>query len=46
LIPNAELPLKTYDSEFIRLILELNEKRKEKAKDEGVWREIEKIRKG
>jgi len=44
-IPNAELLLKAYDSEVIRLILELNEKRKEEAKDEGVRREIEKIKK-
>lgn len=45
LIPNTELLLKSYDSKFLRLILESNEKRKEEAKDEGVRREIEKIKK-
>jgi len=45
LIPNTELLLKSYDSEFLRLILESNEKRKEEVKDEGVRREIEKIKK-
>ena len=44
-IPNAELLLKSYDSEFIRLILESNEKRKEEIKDEGVRREVENVRK-
>jgi len=45
LIPNAELLLKSYDSTFLRLILESNEKRKEEIKDESVSREVEKIRK-
>ncbi len=43
-IPNTELLLKVYDSEFLRLILESNEKRKREVKDEDVRREIEKIR--
>ena len=45
LIPNAELLLKSYDSEFLRLILESNEKRKEEIKDVSVKREVKKIRK-
>ena len=45
LIPNAELLLKSYNSEFLRLILESNEKRKEEVRDESVWSEVEKIRK-
>lgn len=45
LIPNTELLLKSYDSKFLRLILESNEKRKEEVKDEGVRGEVEKVRK-
>jgi len=45
LIPNAELLLKSYDSKFLHLILESNEKRKEEIKDEEVRREVEKVRK-
>jgi len=45
LIPNVELLLKSYDSEFLRLILESNEKRKEETKDEDVRNEVEKIKK-
>lgn len=45
LIPNTELLLKSYDSEFLRLILESNEKRKEEIRDEGVRGEVEKVRK-
>ncbi len=45
LIPNTELLLKSYDSEFLRLVLESNEKRKEEIKNEGIKSEIEKIRK-
>lgn len=44
LIPNTELLLKSYDSEFLRLILKSNEKRKEEATDEGVCSEINKIK--
>ncbi len=43
LIPNAELLLKSYDSEFLRLILESNEKRKEEIKDKDVKAEAEKV---
>jgi UDP-N-acetyl-D-mannosaminuronate dehydrogenase len=44
-IPNVELLLESYDSEFLRLILESNKKREEEIKDENVWKEIEKVRK-
>lgn len=43
LIPNTELLLKSYDSEFLRLILESNEKRKEEIKDKTVKAEAEKV---
>lgn len=45
LIPNAELLLNAYDSEFLRLILKSNEKRKEEIKDKSVQKEVEKISK-
>jgi len=45
LIPNTKLLLKNYDSKFLRLILESNEKRKEEIKDEDVRREVENVRK-
>jgi UDP-N-acetyl-D-mannosaminuronate dehydrogenase len=45
LIPNAELLLQSYDSEFLRLILKSNEKRKEEIKDKTVQKEVEKIAK-
>ena len=44
-ILNVELLLKNYDSEFLRLILESNEKWKEEIKDEDVRREVENVRK-
>ena len=43
LIPNTELLLKSYDSEFLRLILESNEKRKEEIKDPIVKAEADKV---
>ena len=43
LIPNTELLMQVYDSEFLRLILESNEKRKEEIKDQTVKEEMEKI---
>jgi len=43
LIPNTELLLKAYDSEFLRLILESNEKRKEEVKDKTVKAEVQKV---
>jgi UDP-N-acetyl-D-mannosaminuronate dehydrogenase len=45
LIPNTELLLSVYDSEFLRLILESNEKRKREIKDQNVSEEVEKVRK-
>jgi UDP-N-acetyl-D-mannosaminuronate dehydrogenase len=43
LIPNTELLLQSYDSKFLRLILESNQKRKEELKDKIVQKEAEKI---
>ena len=43
LIPNTELLLKSYDSEFLRLILKSNEKRKEEIKDATVKAEAAKV---
>ena len=43
LIPNTELLLKSYDSEFPRLILKSNEKRKEEIKDATVKAEADKV---
>ncbi len=43
LIPNTELLLDCYDSEFLKLILKSNEKRKEEMKDKVVKAEVEKV---
>ncbi|MGD0644467.1 MAG: GDP-mannose dehydrogenase [Candidatus Bathyarchaeia archaeon] len=43
LIPNTELLLAAYDSEFLRLILKSNEKRKEEITDKSVQKEVEKV---
>jgi UDP-N-acetyl-D-mannosaminuronate dehydrogenase len=43
LIPNTELLLKSYDSEFLRLILKSNEKRKEEIKDSTIKAEADKV---
>ena len=45
LIPNVELLLSVYDSEFLHLILESNDRRKEEIKDKTVAKEIEKVEK-
>ncbi len=45
IIPNTELLLKSHDSEFLRLILKSNEKRKEEVRDKFVEEEIEKVQK-
>jgi UDP-N-acetyl-D-mannosaminuronate dehydrogenase len=45
LIPNTELLLNAYDSEFLRLILKSNEKRKEEIKDERIQKEVNNVRK-
>jgi UDP-N-acetyl-D-mannosaminuronate dehydrogenase len=44
LIPNTQLLLKAYDSEFLRLILESNSKRGKEIADKTVKREIEKVK--
>ena len=44
LIPNTELLLKEYDSKFLRLIMESNEKRKEEMKRDDIKSEVEKVR--
>jgi len=44
LIPNTKLLLEVYESEFLRLILKSNEKRKEEIKREEIRNEVEKIR--
>jgi UDP-N-acetyl-D-mannosaminuronate dehydrogenase len=43
LIPNTELLLQSFDSEFLKLILKSNQKRKEELKDKMVQKEAEKI---
>ena len=45
LIPNTELLLSVYDSEFLRLILESNEKRKKEIKNHAVFEEVERVKK-
>ncbi|UCD96363.1 MAG: hypothetical protein JSV35_07730 [Candidatus Bathyarchaeota archaeon] len=44
LIPNVELLAKSYDSPFLRLILESNDQRKKEIEEESVRKEVEKIR--
>ena len=43
LIPNTELLLQSYDSEFLRLILKSNQKRREELKDDMIQKEAEKV---
>ncbi|MDH7477210.1 MAG: GDP-mannose dehydrogenase [Candidatus Bathyarchaeota archaeon] len=45
LIPNTELLLSAYDSEFLHLILKSNEKRKKEMEDKNVRTEVEKVKK-
>jgi UDP-N-acetyl-D-mannosaminuronate dehydrogenase len=45
LIPNAELLLKSFDSDFLRLLLKSNEKRKKELENKRILDEVEKIRK-
>jgi hypothetical protein len=45
LIPNTRLLLKSYDSEFLRLVLRSNEKRKQEVKDPRIKEEAEKVKK-
>jgi hypothetical protein len=44
LIPNIELMLKSYDSEFLKLILKSNEQRKQEMTNENIRREVEKTK--
>ena len=43
LIPNTKLLLKSYDSDFLRMILKSNEKRKEEIKDAAIKAEADKV---
>jgi len=45
LIPNVELLLRVYDSEFLRLILESNDKREREVVNKTIREEIEKVKK-
>jgi UDP-N-acetyl-D-mannosaminuronate dehydrogenase len=45
IIPNTVLLLESHYSEFLRLILKSNEKRKEEVKDENIHSEVEKVKK-
>ena len=45
LIPDVELLLESYDSEFLKLILKSNEKRNEEIKEKSVLSEVEKVKK-
>jgi UDP-N-acetyl-D-mannosaminuronate dehydrogenase len=44
-IPNTDLLLKSYDSEFLHLIEESNEKRKKEMEDKRIKDEVEKVKK-
>lgn len=44
-IPNVKLLLQGYDSKFLHLILESNEKRKEEIKDKSVYEQVQRVRK-
>ena len=44
-IPNVRLLLNMYDSKFLRLILESNEKRKAEMEEKGIYQEVEKLKK-
>jgi UDP-N-acetyl-D-mannosaminuronate dehydrogenase len=44
LIPNTELLLESYDSEFLRLILKSNDKRKKEMTNASIRNEVEKIK--
>jgi UDP-N-acetyl-D-mannosaminuronate dehydrogenase len=45
LIPNVKLLLSIYDSKFLRIILESNNKRKKEIKEQSVQEEVEKVKK-
>jgi hypothetical protein len=42
-IPNVRLLLNMYDSKFLRLILESNEKRKAEMEEKGIYQEVGKL---
>jgi len=44
LIPNTELLLKSYESQFLKLILESNDKRKKEIKNKDVMAEVGKVK--
>jgi UDP-N-acetyl-D-mannosaminuronate dehydrogenase len=44
LIPNTKLLLKNFDSEFLKLILISNQKRKEEMKNDSVRKEAERVK--
>jgi UDP-N-acetyl-D-mannosaminuronate dehydrogenase len=44
LIPNVELLLNSYDSEFLHLVLKSNKKREEEIKDNKVRCEVERVK--
>jgi len=44
LVPNTELLLSVYNSQFLRLILDSNEKRKEEIKDKQIAEETERVK--
>jgi len=44
LIPNTELLLKSYDSEFLRLILKSNEMRRKEVENEDIRKEVERVK--
>jgi UDP-N-acetyl-D-mannosaminuronate dehydrogenase len=44
LIPNIELLMKSYDSEFLRLVIKSNERRKKEMKDKVVREEVQKVK--
>jgi UDP-N-acetyl-D-mannosaminuronate dehydrogenase len=45
IIPNAELLLRSHNSEFLRLILKSNAEREKEVKDKSVFAEVEKVKK-
>jgi UDP-N-acetyl-D-mannosaminuronate dehydrogenase len=45
LIPNINLLLEAYDSEFLRLILKSNEKRQKEMKNKEILGDVEKVKK-
>jgi UDP-N-acetyl-D-mannosaminuronate dehydrogenase len=44
LVPNIELLMKSYDSGFLRLVLNSNQRRKDEIKDKKISSEVEKVK--